>query len=170
MLQGLYADKSGLKSSGWRMVVFRRAARHRYEKELAQRRAAEEQARWMAEEQARQAQDEHARQQEQVRRRAEKEQARRKAEDEQAKRRAEDERARQERERHQSESGRNTVSDIIQRSFSMFELSYSARFEDVKKKRQIMIKLFYPDKHSTDDVVCDYANKRMQEINEAFLF
>jgi curved DNA-binding protein CbpA len=31
-----------------------------------------------------------------------------------------------------------------------------------------MIKLNHPDKHSTDDDVRDYANKRTQEINEAF--
>jgi len=113
--------------------------------EYARRRA--EEARQMAE-----AEDVKRRAEEKVKRKAEEAHARKRAEEEHARRKTEDDYAKKE----------------IQGYFDVFELPYSANFDDVKKKYKIMIRLFHPDKHSSDDTIRDYANKKTQEINEAF--
>ena len=107
--------------------------------------------------------------QEEARRRAEEmrvrhaseEEARRKAEEERAKRRTEEGRARR---RAEEESAR----EEIRKSFDTFELPYSASFDDVKKKYRILLRLFHPDKHSSDSILRGYAEEKTKEINNAF--
>ena len=127
---------------------------HNPVKEQSQRKTEWEQAcNEGAAEARRRAAEEQARQKaEETRRRYEKEQARRRAEEEQARRRAEEEQTRK----------------AIQMYFDIFELPYTASFADVKRKYRIMIKLFHPDRHSSDETVREYANKKTQEINNAF--
>lgn len=63
----------------------------------------------------------------------------------------------------------NEANEIeIQKSFDVFELQKSASFDDVKAKYKVMIKLFHPDKHSTDDEVKKYTDNKTIELNNAF--
>ncbi|MDR2712493.1 MAG: J domain-containing protein [Clostridiales bacterium] len=97
------------------------------------------------------------------------EQARRRAayEDEQTRFRTEKEYSKRNAEEEQTVRN-DTVSDEIQKCFTLFELPCSATFDDVKKKYRVMMKLFHPDKHSTDDVLKEFANKKAKELNNAF--
>jgi len=127
--------------------------RRRAEEEQDWRRAAEDQARRKAEE-------------EQARRRTAEDQARRKAEEEQARKRAEED---QDRRKYEEEQRRkNTVSEEIQKCFSVFELPFSANLDDVKKKYKVMVMVFHPDRHSTNNDVREYAENKTKELNNAF--
>ena len=109
--------------------------------------------------------------QDQARRRADEELARQRAEEakrryeEQARRQAEED-ARRKTEKEQT-NHHNAVSAEIKKCFDVFELPRSASFDDVKKKYKIMIKLYHPDRHSSDDSVKEYANKKTIELNNA---
>ena len=85
------------------------------------------------------------------------EDAQRKYEQEQARRKLKEEHAR-----------RSTVNDEIRKCFDVFEMPYSATFDDVKKKYKTMIKLHHPDRHSADDSMSAYADKKTKELNSAF--
>jgi len=104
-----------------------------------------------------------SRDEEQVSRRAEEEQTRQ----EQARRRADEELTRQRAEKAKLRYEKEQARKDMQRYFNIFELPYSATFDDVKKKHRIMIKLYHPDKHSSDDNVKAYANNKAQELNNA---
>lgn len=80
------------------------------------------------------------------------EEARQRAEQERARRRAEEELVRKE----------------IQKSFDVFELPYSASFDDVKKQYWILLQFFHPDKHSSNNILREYAEEKTKEINKAF--
>lgn len=98
---------------------------------------------------------------EEARQRVEIARAQRKAEEEQARQRAEEERARRE---HEAELLRQK----FQKFFDILELPCSASFDDVKNKYRIMIRLFHPDKHSSDNILKEYADKKTKEVNNAF--
>jgi len=124
--------------------------------EEARRRAEEMRVQRMAEEERekRHAEEERTRRKvaEEARQRTEEQRARRRIEEERARRRTEEELAREE----------------IKKSFDIFELPYSASFDDVKKKYRILLRLFHPDKHSSDNILRDYAEEKTKEINNAF--
>ena len=94
------------------------------------------------------------------------EELRRKHRDHQAKKREEEQAQR----RDEEEQTRRytSVSAEVQMCFDIFKLPYDATFDDVKKKYRTMIKCYHPDRHSANDNVKAYANKKAQALNNAF--
>ena len=47
-------------------------------------------------------------------------------------------------------------------------MNTDATFEEIKKKRNILIKIFHPDRYANDKNMQKYAEEKTKEINEAF--
>ena len=47
-------------------------------------------------------------------------------------------------------------------------MNTDATFEEIKKKRNVLIKIFHPDKYVRDKDMQKYAEEKTKEINEAF--
>ena len=58
--------------------------------------------------------------------------------------------------------------DEINKAFRIFEMNKDAAFEEIKKKRNILIKIFHPDKYANYKDMQKYAEEKTKEINEAF--
>ena len=66
------------------------------------------------------------------------------------------------------ETEQATIDKEIENCFILFELLTSATFEEVKNKRKLLIRLYHPDKHSTDVATQEYADRKTKEINYAY--
>ncbi len=58
--------------------------------------------------------------------------------------------------------------DEINKAFRIFEMNKDATFEEIKKKRNVLIKIFHPDRYANDKDMQKYAEEKTKEINEAF--
>lgn len=58
--------------------------------------------------------------------------------------------------------------DEVNKAFHIFEMNTDATFEEIKKKRNILIKIFHPDKYANYKDMQKYAEEKTKEINEAF--